>query len=154
MPMSPAAKPTVVTRALTQDECAELLERHHVGRLAFSFHDRVDIQPLHYVFDGGSIYGRTSDGAKLLTLAHNQWVAFEVDEVHGTFDWTSTVAHGSFHRLDPEHPAAKTATDLLRSIVPETFTSADPVANRTILFRIAIDEMTGRAAQWARAIPG
>ena len=71
---------------MSQHECLALLARNQVGRLAFTFHDRVDIQPLHYVYEAGWIYGRTSQGTKLATLAHHQWVAFEVDEVEGLFE--------------------------------------------------------------------
>ena len=45
-PHTPAA-PTF--RALTAAECEKVLSRNHVARLAFSFHDRVDIEPVHYV---------------------------------------------------------------------------------------------------------
>jgi hypothetical protein len=138
-------------RALSQGECIALLARHHVGRLAFTFHDRVDIQPLHYVYEAGWIYGRTSEGAKLATLAHNPWVAFEVDEVRGVVDWSSVVVHGSFHRLDDDHgvraqPTGIHAAAVLRSFLPETLTTEDPVPDRTVLFRIAVGEMTGRTA--------
>ena len=138
-------------RVLTPDECELLLSRNNVGRMAFSLDDRVDVQPVHYVYEAGWVYGRTSAGAKIDTLAHNQWVAFEVDEVRGVFDWGSVVVRGSFHRIDAEGPpsqrdAAAHAVELLRSIVPETFTSDDPVAFRTVLFRISTGAMTGRLA--------
>jgi len=147
--MRPVAKPTF--RSLTKEESTELLRRNHVGRLAFTFHDRVDVQPVNYVYDAGWLFGRTSDGAKLMTLAHNQWLAFEVDEVRGPFDWASVVARGAFRRIDPDGPpreraAAARAVRLLRAIVPETYTADDPAGFRTVLFRILIDEMTGRAA--------
>ncbi len=66
-----------------------MLARHYVGRLAFSQHDRVNIEPLHFVYDAPWIFGRTSEGAKLLTLAVNSWCAFEIDEVRGLFDLDS-----------------------------------------------------------------
>jgi nitroimidazol reductase NimA-like FMN-containing flavoprotein (pyridoxamine 5'-phosphate oxidase superfamily) len=149
--MPNATNPTASIRALSQRECAALLARNHVGRLAFAFHDRVDIQPLHYVYEAGWLYGRTSEGAKLATLAHNQWVAFEVDEVRGLLDWASVVVHGSFHRLDPdatgrEQLAAGHAAALLRALLPGTLTTDDPVPFRTVLFRIAVGDMTGRLA--------
>jgi uncharacterized protein len=139
-------------RALTQHECLELLARNHVGRLAFTFHDRVDIQPIHYVYDPGWLYGRTSEGAKLTTLAHHHWIAFEVDEVRGVFDWGSVVVRGTFHRLDEEGSATELAERnhamrLARLVVPETFTPEDPVPHRTVVFGIAIGEMTGRRAR-------
>ena len=70
-----------IFRELSNSECRTLLGRHSVGRIAFSFHDRVDIQPIHYAVSGDWLYGRTSRGSKYLTLAHNPWCAFEVDEV-------------------------------------------------------------------------
>jgi len=95
-PLAPARPGDVEFRELSTDEIQHLLQSNHVGRLAFSLHDRVDIQPIHYVYDSGWLYGRTSVGQKSETLTHNQWVAFEVDEVSDTFDWRSVVVHGSF----------------------------------------------------------
>lgn len=148
--MNATDPPTI--RTLTQHECVGLLTRNQVGRLAFSFRDRVDIQPVSYVYDAGWIYGRTSEGAKLVTLAHSHWVAFEVDEVRSAFDWQSVVVRGSFHRIDPEgtpddRAAFAYALRLVRTIVPDTFTTRDPTPHRTVLFRIAIDEITGRKAE-------
>jgi len=85
-----------VFRELDRGEIEEILARNNVGRLAFSLHDRVDIEPINYVFDSGWIYGRTSHGTKLSTIAHHRWVAFEVDEVHGIFQWSSVVIKGAF----------------------------------------------------------
>ena len=150
--MSPSGPSPSLIRVLSQHECIALLTRNHVGRLAFAFHGRVDIRPLHYVFEGGWIYGRTSDGPKLVSLAHRQWVAFEVDEVRDTFDWASVVVHGSFHRLEldgngRELMVASHTVSLLRVIIPETFTADDPVPSRRVLFRLAVGDMTGRAAR-------
>ena len=136
---------------LTRDECERVLARNNVGRLAFSFHDRVDIEPIHYVFADGWLYGRTSPGSKLVPMAHNHWIAFEVDEIDDIFEWKSVVVHGAFYPVSPDGPereaaAWEAAIVLLRRIVPETWTSADPVAFRTVVFRIHIDSMTGRAA--------
>ena len=139
-------------RALSHVECDALLARNHVGRIAFAFHDRIDITPIHYVYEAGWLFGRTSEGAKLATIAHNIWVAFEVDEIRGVFDWASVVVHGTFHLIDlggspREQAAGARAIHLLREIVPETFEADDPVAIRTVLFRIAIGEVSGREAR-------
>ncbi|MFL5576063.1 MAG: pyridoxamine 5'-phosphate oxidase family protein [Gemmatimonadaceae bacterium] len=132
-----------------------ILERNRVGRIAFTFRDRVDIQPIHYVFHDGWIYGRTSAGSKLRTILHNCWVAFEVDEVEGLFRWRSVVAHGACYVLDPEgspheRESYERAVELLRTLLPETLTSADPVAFRSTVFRIHIDDVTGREARDGR----
>jgi len=91
-----------IEAVLDPDEMHALLSRSYVGRIAFSHHDRVDIRPIHYVYSDNWLYGRTSPSEKLVILGHNQWVAFEVDEVKGPFDWQSVVAHGSFYRLTDE----------------------------------------------------
>jgi nitroimidazol reductase NimA-like FMN-containing flavoprotein (pyridoxamine 5'-phosphate oxidase superfamily) len=136
-----------VFRTLEDVDARSLLARHHVGRIAYSLHDWVDIEPVHYVHDGDWLYGRTAMGTKLSTLAHRPWCAFEVDEVHGLFDWTSVVVKGSFHLLDPESAGKYgRALELLSALIPDTFSPDDPVPHRTILFGIYVDEITGRAA--------
>ena len=140
----------VTFRDLTSDEMRALLARNHIGRIAFSFHDRVDIRPIHYVYDDNWLYGRTSPGDKLVILRHNQWVAFEVDEVRGPFDWESVVAHGSFYHVanqDSPHRALHAeALARTRTCAPEAFPTNDPVPFRTEVFAIAIDSLSGRGA--------
>jgi nitroimidazol reductase NimA-like FMN-containing flavoprotein (pyridoxamine 5'-phosphate oxidase superfamily) len=145
-------------RELTRQECDALLERNNVGRVAFSFHDHVDIEPVHYVYAGGWLHGRTAAGAKILVLRHHPWVAFEVDEVEGLFDWRSVVVHGGVHVPDPEgSPADREAhaetLGHVRRLVPETLAKDDPAPGRLLLFRIHVDEVTGRAAASRAAAP-
>jgi len=146
------AASNVVFRDLSREETDALLLRNKVGRLAFTFHDRVDIQPIHYVYERGWIYGRTSLGEKIATLEHNRWVAFEVDEVEDTFDWRSVVVHGSLWKLPPRgSPHAEElwtrAANLVGQMVPGGLTELDPVAFRHILFRIAVGDASGREAR-------
>jgi uncharacterized protein len=148
---STGATPAAPTfRELTHDECRTLLERHNVGRIAFSFHDRVDIQPIHYAVSGSWLYGRTSRGSKYLTLAHNPWCAFEVDEVRDLFDWESVVVKGRLELLDPElgiEDAYEEGLTLMRTLVPGTFSAVDPTPDRLILFRVHMSELSGRSAR-------
>ena len=147
-----ATKKMPTFRKLDRRECDAILQRNEVGRIAYSFHDRVDIEPIHYVHRGEWLYARTSPGAKLMTLTHNRWVAFEVDEITGRFDWQSVVVRGSVYLLDPngspaDQEAYEEGVGLLRNIVPETLAADDPVGFRYLLFRIHMDEVTGRAAE-------
>lgn len=142
--------PSPVFRDLTKRESESVLKRNHIGRIGFSFHDAVDIRPIGYVFDKGWIYGRTSEGDKLVTLRHNQWVAFEVDEVEGPFDWRSVIARGSFYRLEREGNEFdvrlyEKGLATLRSLMPSALTDADPVSFRTELFGISVDSLSGRS---------
>ena len=135
-------------------ECVALLRRSHVGRIAFTFHDRVDIEPISYVFADQWLYGRTSPGTKLATVRHHPWVAFEVDEIEGRFDWRSVVVHGAMYLLAPDggdrdREAYAAAMRLLREIDADTLTPGDPTPFRTTLFRIHADDMVGRRASTA-----
>jgi hypothetical protein len=137
-----------VIRSLKGDETQALLARNNVGRLAFAFHDRVDIEPIHFVYEAPWIFGRTSAGAKLLTLAHNQWCAFETDEVRGPFDWESVVVKGPF---SPQNsPMASwdygRALAALRRLFPFTLTTDDPTPHRDIVFGVHASEISGRCS--------
>jgi nitroimidazol reductase NimA-like FMN-containing flavoprotein (pyridoxamine 5'-phosphate oxidase superfamily) len=139
-------------RTLSREECEQILARNHVGRLAYSWKNRVDIEPLHYVFDGQWLYGRTSRGTKLIVTGEQWWpVAFEVDEVEGLFQWRSVVVHGGFYAIPPEGPEWQEAMrnkglEVLRTFLPETLTPDDPVPHRKVLFRISLQEVSGREA--------
>jgi uncharacterized protein len=136
---------------LPRQDCVELLRRSHVGRLAFTFHDRVDIEPISYVYSEDWLYGRTSPGTKLAMVRHHPWVAFEVDEIESRFDWQSVVVHGAMYLLesdggDRERELYTKAVDLLRHVDVDALTSGDATPFRTTIFRIHVDDMVGRRA--------
>lgn len=156
MPPRKARKPVFL--ALTDEECRAVLGRNHVGRLAFINHGVVDIEPVHYIVGDSWIFVRSAEGAKLHAFAHNPYVAFEVDEVDGTFDWRSVVAHGTIYlmsehgdradRSDFEH-----ALDALRSFIPETLTEDDPTPFRNTIYGLHVDKVAGRGAEQRKRHP-
>jgi hypothetical protein len=137
---------------LSRAEALALLERNHVGRIAFTFHDHADIEPIGYVYRDGWLYVRTSPGTKLSTVHHHPWVAFQVDEVHSPFDWRSVVVHGTIYIPDPERSAQDrqeydAAVEVLRTIDAGAFTDHDLTPHRQRVLRIHADEITGRQAR-------
>lgn len=145
----PTPKPRF--RDLDPSECTAILERHHVGRLAFARKDRVDIEPISFIYDDGWLYGRTQPGTKMEALTHNRWVAFEVDEIDALFEWRSVVVKGGFYLLRADGSPQEVeiyhkGIDILRRFMPETLTANDPLPERSIVFRIHIDELFGREA--------
>lgn len=137
-------------RELSDAECRELLASENVGRLAYSFRDRVDITPVHYVYRDGWIYGRTRMGAKIDITSHSPWVAFEVDDVKSLYQARSVVVRGRLELLDPhgssqevEHYEAAVAA--VRELVPSAFSAADPTPGLGLVFRLHTGEMTGRS---------
>jgi nitroimidazol reductase NimA-like FMN-containing flavoprotein (pyridoxamine 5'-phosphate oxidase superfamily) len=138
-------------RVLTPREAESLLRRHHVGRIAFRNGPRVDVEPISYVSEDGAIYGRAAPGTRMTALGGQPWVAFQVDDIRGPFDWESVVARGTVYVVEPGMSALldehyEKALRVIRSAMPDALTARDPVPARTILFRIHIDELEGRAA--------
>jgi nitroimidazol reductase NimA-like FMN-containing flavoprotein (pyridoxamine 5'-phosphate oxidase superfamily) len=141
-----------IFRDLTDTDVQELLARSHVGRIAYSFHDRVDIEPIHYVFADGAFYMRTEPGSKLEVLAHAPWVAFEVDEVDGPLDWRSVVAHGTVYVLrDEGTPDARAtyraAVERIRELIPDALDTDDPVPARRVIIKLYPETLVGREAR-------
>jgi nitroimidazol reductase NimA-like FMN-containing flavoprotein (pyridoxamine 5'-phosphate oxidase superfamily) len=135
-------------RQLTGVEAAVVLVANRVGRIAYAFQDRVDIEPIHYVYDAPWIFGRTSQGAKVLTLAHNQWCAFETDTVRGMFDWESVVVKGPFYTNSSPFAAwdYDRALYALRLLEPATLSADDPTPHRKVVFGIHASEISGRCS--------
>jgi uncharacterized protein len=122
------------------------------SRIAYCLHGRVDIEPIHYVYADGAIYMRTAPGSKLAALSHAPWLALEIDEVDGPFDWRSVVAHGTVYVLRDEGPAVareayRRAVEQLRTLVPGALSEGDPTPARTIVLEVRPDEITGREAR-------
>jgi nitroimidazol reductase NimA-like FMN-containing flavoprotein (pyridoxamine 5'-phosphate oxidase superfamily) len=148
----PVTDPPPVFEELDITQCHVILDRNRVGRIAYSFHDQVDIAPVHYVRRKSWLYGRTAPGAKLTTLARSPWVAFEVDEIEALFEWRSVVVHGAFYHLTPggttyDVNAWETGIEALCELIPTTFLRSDPIPDRSVMFRISIDRISGRAAR-------
>lgn len=140
-------------RELDRSEIEDILARNNVGRIGYVRDKKIDIQPVHYVFSDGWIYGRTSYGAKYEALgdtAYQWWpVVFEVDEVESLFRWRSILVSGGFYVIPEEGEGTDDdvrarALELLRTLIPGTMTADDPVPFRNDLFRIALQEATGR----------
>jgi nitroimidazol reductase NimA-like FMN-containing flavoprotein (pyridoxamine 5'-phosphate oxidase superfamily) len=86
---------------LTEDDCWELLGDNELGRIALHAGEQIDIFPINYIADDRSILVRTAPGTKLLEIAVNARVAFEVDGYTDTDAW-SVVLKGTANRLEKQ----------------------------------------------------
>ena len=143
---------TLTIVELSREAGLRLLADHHIGRIAFTFRDRVDIEPISYVYADGWIYARTSPGTKLTTVTHHPFVAFEVDDIRSPSDWRSVVVHGTIYFVDPQRgdegrALYAEAIRHLRSIDAAALGDDDVAPHRQQVFRIYADEVTARSAR-------
>lgn len=154
--------PAPMVRELERSDIERVLRRNGVGRIAFVLEHRVDVEPIHFAFAGGWIFGRTAQGAKLRTVQHDRPVAFHVDEIDGVFAWRSVVVHGpiSMLPLDPtvqEREQWEEGLEALERLDPFAGRADDRAHHPGTAFRIRLDEIRGRccgdvsAAAWDAA---
>ena len=92
--ITPTAPHPTIT-AMSQRVCIDLLDRHHMGRIAWQAADAPQILPLTYTMFEGRAYFRTSPESILSELLRPTAVALEVDELdHKTRTGWSVVMHG------------------------------------------------------------
>lgn len=142
-----------VVRDLSDYDCRAVLRKNSVGRLAFTFHDRVDIEPINYaVIDDETIAFRIAPGSRVDVLRHHPWVAFEVDELKGLEEWKSVVVHGSVYEVTDSGTPQERASYArvvkgLRYQMPSVTHDADPRVERPIVLGLHIDALRGRLAK-------
>ena len=138
-----------------------LLHSEVIGRVGCHADGRTYVVPITFVYDGNAIYCHTGDGLKLRMMRANPRVCFEVDTWRDTSNWESVVVDGRFeelHGADAEHAMAmlvdriKRMSSSLKSaqtpgIDPEALKAGHNPAMHATLFRIAVDEATGRFEQ-------
>ena len=143
-------------RDLTVGECRSVLTKHNTGRLAFTFHDRVDIETINYVvIDDATLAFRTVPGSKVDAFRHHPWVAIEIDEVKGLQEWKSVVVHGTIYPVSDVGTPYDRATYTrvmkgLRYLMPSAKRDDDPPADRPIALAFHIDRLRGREAKSSR----
>jgi nitroimidazol reductase NimA-like FMN-containing flavoprotein (pyridoxamine 5'-phosphate oxidase superfamily) len=131
------------TEALDPQQCWELLAQAEVGRLAVAAAGDIDIFPLNFVIDDGTVLFRTAEGTKLVEVVLAGKVAFEVDgyEPEQGRAW-SVVLKGAAELLDrwtdiyhaqdlPLFPWNTSPKERFVRIMPERLTGRRFAADRT-----------------------
>lgn len=129
---------TAAVTALSSDEALELMATAKLGRVVVRRKDDMDIFPVNFVIDGGSIYFRTAEGAKLFSLALNQRVLFEADFFDADSAW-SVVVRGDAHVLTGHRDIRHADTLPLKPWLPTlkyNFVRIDPVEVSGRRFRL------------------
>lgn len=119
-----------MTDTLTVEECWRYLSRTDIGRLAVAVEDGIDIYPVNYVVHDQAVFFRSAPGSKLMDVAANPQVAFEVDGTRRGRHW-SVVVRGAARRLDRDDEIEASGVLVLRTATPTdkwNYVRIDPTA--------------------------
>lgn len=142
---------------LTERESRQVLQQQVLGRIGCTDGKKLYVVPINYVYDGKAIICHSLAGQKISMMQTNPQVCFEVDEMTSFTNWKSVIAYGRYEELTDEtgrFEAMKLFVDrmqqthLSKSAVPAEMNTTHPHPHtgnkKTYVFRIVIDELTGR----------
>ncbi|HYO38584.1 MAG TPA: pyridoxamine 5'-phosphate oxidase family protein [Nocardioidaceae bacterium] len=131
---------------LSPEQCAELLGRGVVGRVAMATPLGPRIVPVNYAVHDGAVVFRTAPYSELSTYGWNTELAFEVDHLDDeTHQGWSVVALGRAHVVaDPEELDA-----IRRSWEPQPWAGG----TRNLYVRLPWRELSGRRVGDERPAP-
>ncbi len=141
---------------LSKDACKEMLSAGIIGRIGCHDGIRTYIVPVQYAFDGKDIYCHSVEGMKIHMMRKNPAVCFETDDIQTLNNWRSIILWGVYEELKGEYArynAIKLFSDHFlqfktseTALLPSLNNGAGTLNPkiRPVLFRIIIDELTGR----------
>lgn len=143
--------------SLSSSEIEDLLYQCNLGRIGCSYHGKVYVVPVNYIYDGRSVIAHSVEGLKIRIMRANPSVCFEVDEVETNKKWKSVIAQGHYQEIVGErerYEAMKLFVD--RMLKLKVSATAHPpemqperlhnlqASVKPVIYRIILSEKTGR----------
>jgi uncharacterized protein len=143
---------------LNKQEIEELLAENVFGHLGCSDAHDSYVYPSNYLYDGKQIICHSQDGFKNRVMRTNKRVCFQVDVITDHSNWKSVMIHGEYEEIH-DHATLKKFINAffdrrlfikkdqasMYGNTKKTGTDSEPT--NAIIFRIVIDEKTGRFEQ-------
>ena len=138
---------------LSHDECVAILERAAVGHLACAQLAQPYVVPIQFTFDAAQhcAYAFSTEGQKITWMRLNPKVCLQVEEIADKDSWATVVAFGRFEEIGHGADMADgVATPRVSWRGSTSFGCRRPPTGPgnqdqgAVIFRIAIDGMTGR----------
>lgn len=143
----------MVIHELTPADCAEVLSRTSVARLACCRMNQPYVVPVSFVYDPRQVclFCFSSIGKKVEWMRANPSVCVEVEDLEDRFNWTTIVIFGRYSELtqapehrDQRHRALNLFGERSRWWLPGAARLSDSEHESVVVYRINIDQMTGR----------
>ena len=150
----------MVIHEMTADECRDMLSRMTLARLACARANQPYIVPvsLAYHRKTHTLFGVSPAGKKITWMRRNPRVCVEVEEVADRFHWTTLVITGRYEEIPPTaeyRDLRQEALNLFRRRSEWWLPALGKVGAREqqtlVVYRVAIDAMSGRRAARAAA---
>jgi nitroimidazol reductase NimA-like FMN-containing flavoprotein (pyridoxamine 5'-phosphate oxidase superfamily) len=132
---------------LHPEESHAVLGHGKLGRLGCIADGEPYVIPVHYLFEGDSIYIHSLPGRKILALRAHPRACLQVDEIKDAFHWQSVIASGNYEEVTDPHERERIFCALFARLphltpVESAMTRSVGLAE-TIIFRLRIDTITG-----------
>jgi nitroimidazol reductase NimA-like FMN-containing flavoprotein (pyridoxamine 5'-phosphate oxidase superfamily) len=142
---------------LNEKECSHLLANNYIGQLAYIYKDRPFVVPITYFFNKNNIIiGYSDDGHKTMSMRKNSKVSLQVSDIKDSDNWISVLAHGIYEEVTGSE-AKKYLHEFSSGIKDIIFRKEDRILHSVgdfsskkytnhppIIFRVTVDEMTGK----------
>lgn len=142
---------------LTEEEITSVLRENVLGRIGCCDGNQSYVVPINYYFDGEAIVMHSEVGMKINIMRRNPNVCFEVDELKDFTNWKSVIVFGRYEEIEDEAEKKVVMEAFINSMmrIKLSETALLPEIHKarlhprtgpleTVIFRIAIDKMTGR----------
>lgn len=141
---------------LTREQSEYVLKNELVGRIGCYAGGKIYIVPVSYVYHSDYIYAHSKEGLKIRMMRKNAKVCFEVESRDSMRSWRTVILWGKYEELKtlPEQRRAmKILNDRFlpyltsESLMPTPYIDSPrqvEKARKPVIYRIAVDEITGR----------
>ncbi len=132
------------------DEMKALLQSVGFGHLGCARENRPYVVPMHYAYDGESVFFLTTEGTKTEYIEHNPQVCLQVEDVQDAANWRSVMLMGRAQRIEDTREmerAMQLITKRNPSLTPAinlTQNDAWGRANNLAVYRLHPDSVAGR----------
>ncbi len=144
----------MIIRNMTEVECAALLDRVRLGRLACSHDGQPYVVPFHFVHRDNRLYAFSVPGKKIDMMRANPKVCVLAEEHGPARQWKTVVVNGVFEEF-PDRIGSKIARDHAWSLLSKhaawwepgalkPIGSTPPIAGEVVFFAIQIEKLSGR----------
>lgn len=136
--------------SLTISEATQLLAQSHLGRLGCIARGRPYVIPVHFYFDGTSIYLHSLPGLKVEALRSNPQVCLQVDEIRDAYHWRSVLAFGTSEEVEDPAEREQILAALFRHLphLSPVESKMTQVEGEAIVLRVRVEEITGVGEAW------